>query len=328
MPGSVTSVFGEAADFETALRPEGCLSLLVTGRGSFRARLTQITLDRLRLASTEEELARVAYIAVPADTVLVGWPIGENPASLWGGIEIRAGDMLTLGPGQRIHAKTDGACRWGAIRLPDEELLSYGRALCGPNFFAPPAPAVWQPAPASRHLAQLHRAAIRMAEARSGALTDAEAAHGLEQQMIHALIECVSRGPVAETPAADRHRSVLAGFEDLLQADPPLSIGEICATLRVSERLLRGCCAKHLGMGPSQYSRLRRMQRVRRALRKENPDTASVSELAERYGFRDLGRFASDYRALYGELPLTTLRRALRLGVTEVSLGRPRAKFL
>ena len=67
MPGSVTSVFGEAADFEAALREEGCLGLLVTGQGAFRARLTQIALHRLRISAGEEKLPRIALFAVPAE---------------------------------------------------------------------------------------------------------------------------------------------------------------------------------------------------------------------------------------------------------------------
>jgi len=51
------------------------------------------------------------------------------------------------------------------------------------------------------------------------------------------------------------------------------------------------------------------MQRARRALRDENPDIASVSAVARRYGFRDPGRFAVNYRALYGETPSATLGR-------------------
>jgi AraC-like DNA-binding protein len=329
MPGSVTSLFSEADDFETALRAEGCVRLLVTGRGAFRARLTQITLDRLRLASAEEEVARVAFVAAPASTVVVWWPVGGSPAPFWGGMEMRAGDMLNLGPGQRVHTRVEGPCRWGGIRLPDEELLHYGRSLCGAGFAVPPVLAVRRPAPAAaRHLAQLHRAATRMAEARSGALADVEAAHGLEQQLIPALIECLSDGPAQEeTSAARRHRGILAGFEDLLQAEPFPNMSEICGALGVSERLLRGCCKEHLGMGPSRYLRLRRMQQVHRALRNENPDTGSVSEVAERYGIRDLGRFAGDYRALYGEFPSATLRRNSQ-GVAELSLGRPRVKLL
>ena len=327
MPGSRASVFGEPEDFEGALRADGIASLLVTGPGQFRARLTQITLARLRLARAEEEIARVAVVAVPANTVLVSWAIGGKPAPVWGGIEMQAGEMLTLGPGNRVHVRTGGPCRWDTIRLPEKELFCYGRAMCGPGFFVPPAPAVWRPAPAAaRHLAQLQRAAIRMAEARSGALTDAEAVHGLEQQLIDALIHCLSAGPaVQETSAGRLHRCILARFEDLLRADASLSMTEIGAELGISERLLRTCCKDYLRMGPNRYVRLQRMQQVHRALRSGTPGTASVSEVARRSGFRDPGRFATTYRAVYGELPSATLRR--QRGVTEFSLGRRRVKF-
>jgi AraC-like DNA-binding protein len=165
-----------------------------------------------------------------------------------------------------------------------------------------------------------------MAQVHSIALIDFEAAHGLEQQLIHVLVECLSAGSVEEeTPAARRHRGIPARFEDLLQAEPFPQISEICAALGFSQRMLRESCKKHLGIGPSRYRHLRRMQQVHRALRKENPGTESVSELAERYAIRDLGRFAGEYRALYGELPSATLRR--RHGAAELSLGRPRVKF-
>jgi AraC family ethanolamine operon transcriptional activator len=79
----------------------------------------------------------------------------------------------------------------------------------------------------------------------------------------------------------------------------------------VSERALRECCKKHLGTGPSSYRRLRATQQVYLSLRSGTPDAASVSEVARRYGFRELGRLAANYRVLYGELPSVTLRRGL-----------------
>ena len=51
MPGSVTSVFSDVEDFAAALREEGFLSLLVTGNGEFRARLTRVSLHSLRLSA-------------------------------------------------------------------------------------------------------------------------------------------------------------------------------------------------------------------------------------------------------------------------------------
>jgi AraC-like DNA-binding protein len=64
-----------------------------------------------------------------------------------------------------------------------------------------------------------------------------------------------------------------------------------------------------------------------RALWHGGPDEASISQVALRYGFRHLGRFAADYRALYGESPSVTLRRGSNRGVTERALTRPHVKF-
>jgi AraC-like DNA-binding protein len=319
MPGSRASVFGEAEDFEAALSADGVAGLLVTRHGQFRARLTQVELDPLRLTAVEESQPRIAFVTVPAGTILVSFPIEEGPSPVWGGTEVRTGEMITFGRGQRLHTRTLAPSRWGTIQAADQQLAHYGRALSGAAFVVPPA-ARWRPPPAAmRRLRHLHRGAIRMAEARAGALTDAQAAHGLEQQLIHALIECLATGLTDhETSAACQHRGILARFEDLLVAEPSLRMAGICAALGISGRMLRECCKKHLGMGPSGYRRLRRMQQVHRALRSKDPRAGTVFEIATRYGIRDLGRFAASYQALYGELPSVTLRRG-RQGLIEFS---------
>jgi AraC-like DNA-binding protein len=309
MPGSVISLFSELDEFQAALREEGLLNLLVTGSGQFRARLTQVTLHRLRLSAGDEYLSRVAFVAVPTNMLLVALPLGDRPAPIWDGVEMRLGEMITFGPGERLHARSHGPCQWGAIQVPVDDFVQYGRALTG---VAPTIPALtrWRPPRAAlRQLRQLHQAAVRTAEARSGVLADSEAVHGLEQQLIHALVESLSARPAyEETEAARGNRGVLARFEDLLEFEPPPSITAAGAALRVSPRMLRECCKKNLGVGPSRYRRLRGMQRAHRALRRENPDTATASEVARRYGFHDPGRFAANYRAFYGQSPSATLR--------------------
>jgi len=101
-----------------ALRPEGCLGLLVTGPGQFRARLTQVGLHRLRISATDEPLSRVALVAVPADMILVSLPLDTGSTAIWGGIRVGAGKFTTLGPGQRSHMRTEGPCRWGSTSPP------------------------------------------------------------------------------------------------------------------------------------------------------------------------------------------------------------------
>ncbi|MBO0737463.1 MAG: hypothetical protein J2P48_12965, partial [Alphaproteobacteria bacterium] len=199
MPGSRASVFGEAEDFQAALSADGVAGVLVTGSGQFHARMTQVELERLRLAAVEEAQSRVAFIAVPAGVVLIAFPIGGGPSPVWGGVEIQTGEIVAFGPRERLHGRTAGPSRWGVIQVPDWQLADYGRAVNGSQFMVPPA-ARWRPPHvAVRELLHLHRAAIRMAEARAGALTDLQAAHGLEQQLLHALIECLSERSEEET---------------------------------------------------------------------------------------------------------------------------------
>jgi len=99
MPRSVTSVFSEPEDFQTALREDGMLGMLIIGRGRFQARLTQIMLHGLRLSAAEEHLSRIAFVTVPADAVLVALPIGGGPSPIWGGIAMQVHEIITLGPG-------------------------------------------------------------------------------------------------------------------------------------------------------------------------------------------------------------------------------------
>jgi AraC-like DNA-binding protein len=136
-----------------------------------------------------------------------------------------------------------------------------------------------------------------------------EVVRALEQQLIYALVRCVSDGMVSPLRSGNlRHKVIVARFEDFMGANPnsPLYLSDVCAAIGASERTLRIACEEHLGMGPIRYLTLRRMHLVRRALARTAPSTATVTQVATDHGFWELGRFAVAYREMFGELPSVT----------------------
>jgi AraC family ethanolamine operon transcriptional activator len=98
--------------------------------------------------------------------------------------------------------------------------------------------------------------------------------------------------------------------EDYLDAAAgrPVHISELCSVLKVSRRSLHRAFAETLGVGPAAYLRSRRLSAIQSVLRRSDPATVSIGELAFEYGFPEAGRFAAYYRAKFGETPTETLR--------------------
>ncbi|MGQ3029508.1 MAG: helix-turn-helix transcriptional regulator, partial [Ferrovibrionaceae bacterium] len=76
-----------------------------------------------------------------------------------------------------------------------------------------------------------------------------------------------------------------------------------------SLRALQEGFRRFKGTTPMGYLRGVRLARVRAELTGPGMADRSVTEIALRWGFTHLGRFAESYRAAYGETPSATLRQ-------------------
>jgi AraC-like DNA-binding protein len=313
MPRSTLSVFSEPDDFQAALEEGGRVNLIVTGLGKFRARLSRITLHRMRLAGGEERQTRVAFNSLGSRFVRITLPTGPPGSLVCSGIATQSNEVVVHGPGHRFHVRTNGPCRWGAMWILANDLVASGHAMNGAKFALPSGECRWQPSPdALRSLTGLHRDAIRATEAHPSLPVDDQAARGLEQQLLAALMECLSGKPLDRgDPTRRRHAEIMLRFEDVLGSSlsKTSSMASIRAALGVSESTLRTCCHAFLGIGPSRYVYLRRMQLANRALRDADNTEESVDQIAKLYGFNARGGFPKAYRMLFGELPGMTLRR-------------------
>ena len=199
------------------------------------------------------------------------------------------------------------------MSLPIEDLAALGEAIADADLTPPHDTTLVVPSPSGMaKLQRLHAAAGSLAEDAPEIIAHPEAARGLEQALIETMVNCLTSPEVlGHTVAQGQHAIVMRRFRNAVEENPeqPLYIPEICKVIGVSSRTLQVCCQEHLGMGPNHYLLLRRMNLVRRALRQAALDAASVTEIATRYGFWQLGRFAVEYQSLFGESPSTTLRQ-------------------
>jgi AraC-like DNA-binding protein len=312
MPSSSTSIFSDPDDFEATLRRWMDVDLTITGEGQYRSRLTQIALRHLYLAAGHESVSRIAFMSMRLDLVLLCWPTGDHASQIWHGSATLPGEIVTLNPGESVHARTVGASRWAGLWISAADLASYSQALTGKPIGAMGGIRSWRPDRAALHtLTALHAAAVKLFETRPKEVPTAGAIRGLEQQLIHALVECLS-GPATRIHGAGEQRAnLMVRFEAacIAHAQTKITLFELCAVLDVAERSLRTCCRQYLGMGPMRYLRVRRMKLVRHALRTAHPAESKVAELAARHGFTSMPRFTAFYRRMFGELPAATLQR-------------------
>ena len=92
-------------------------------------------------------------------------------------------------------------------------------------------------------------------------------------------------------------------------ADSDLTPEILARTAGVSVRSLHAAFHDQLGESPMAYVRRIRLGRVRAELLRSDPSKVRVTDVAMRWGFVHLSRFAEQYRQQFNELPSVTLHR-------------------
>jgi len=110
------------------------------------------------------------------------------------------------------------------------------------------------------------------------------------------------------TPAT-RTRALMAALDFIEQHQfDAITVGDICKATGSAERTLRRAFLERFGIAPKVYLQRLRLSRARDQLSTLSTDNR-IADVANNLDFWHMGKFARDYRRLFGELPSETWRR-------------------
>jgi AraC-like DNA-binding protein len=313
MANVIQWTFDDPRDYERGVRAANISDLVISEPGVFEASLTTMRIGRVWLQSGGESLARTLHIAI-GDLPRSITFLAEREATpiIQSGAEFGAGDVVSFGRNTSHFQRTFGPIRWAAMSLLPGDLEAAVNTMTGSGLGDPSASQCVKPSPARlARLRQLFQEVNRMAVSGEAILDHPEVRRSLEHALIIAMVACLSTGTEKTHSAGwHRHQQIMLRFREWLEANNHRAVylQEVCTALEVSAPTLRRCCEEHLGMSPMQYLGLKRLNLARRELQRRNSQT-SVTATAMNFGFWHLGRFADEYRSLFGESPSATLAR-------------------
>ena len=286
---------------------------MVSKSGVFEASLTTMTFGRVWLQSGSDSLARTLRIEIEdSRRTMLFLADRHSLPIIQSGTEFGAGDVVSFGQNTSHFQRSFGPTDWTAISLPPGDLEAAVRGFLGSDM-GDPSGSLWGK-PAVEHLTRLRGLRYELSRLISSGektLQNPEVIRSLEQTLTAAMVACLADRIESRRAAGwRRHQQIMRRFGDWLNAnsDRAVYIREVCTALDVSAATLRRCCEEHLRMSPLQYLWLRRMNLARRELQQQNRPT-TVTTTAMNFGFWHLGRFAEEYRSLFGESPSSTLAR-------------------
>lgn len=247
--------------------------------------------------------------AAPPGFVTLGIPV-SGEVFRWKDDTAGPGHLISFGSGEAFDGATPAGFRGLTFSLSVAALDKLSQSL---GIDVPPAKCAFGivSEPAARD--RLDRV---VAHALQGLLGDgARVADGCEEEIIGALFLAVTDGDERHydksrpaTRSAARRRAL--ALMDECAADA-VRISEICTYSGVSWRTLDRSFREAFGIGPKRYFIYQRLGRVRRALLDPSPHE-TIASVANQWGFWHMGKFAGDYRRLFGELPSQTRDKSRR----------------
>jgi AraC-like DNA-binding protein len=279
----------------------------------FCARWVVFTLPRLVLRFTHEDVASLHRICVPADKWLVFIPLRMRAGVRWDGCAVTPDCHVLCPPLSESLVYQAGRTEFAIVSIGASAAANLVVAIRR-RLLRASAAQIIHPLPTEARALASELIDLRATLTSCPERITSDAVAQTESRLHSELNRCLRDAGIDRRMRHPLHSqaSIVRRAEVFFQEHlgEAVSVSQLSTVVGVSERSLRNAFYQVCATGPKKYLRLRQLHQVRRTLRSAPNDHAAVTTAATRHGFSELGRFAVQYRTVFGEPPSATLHRA------------------
>jgi AraC family transcriptional regulator, ethanolamine operon transcriptional activator len=279
-------------------------------RGRFEGKLLATHSDGVQLSCVQRNLGSQVRGSIPAEAIVLGSILRQDAPILYRGSVVSDRQLMKIDRRREVDCQFHGGSGMIIVAVHAQLFQQVAQATLGAAFFdeGPSDRLVLRGAPCRSGLNRRLLDLLDRGLAAPKLLAAPEYGRIWEHQVLDAILADVIAPDLGMTPTM-RHQAARRAEAFLRQhCKRRVSIAELCLETGVPKRTLMLGFRDVFGMPPLTYHRRMRLAAARRDLVNSWPDETSVTKIALRWGFEHFGRFSVDYRCMFGESPITTLR--------------------
>jgi methylphosphotriester-DNA--protein-cysteine methyltransferase len=235
---------------------------------------------------------------------------------IFDGLIIQSEDFAVLPPGSDFTFATTGPHRWISVTMP-VGLFEAHAASIGRDDLARIGKEKWVISPPKQLLDNFTASAASAAALirDSGMTAQERPAKALAAGLLTALCAAIAASHKEVSLPIKKSRSTSDAMTKALeyvrgQKWGGTTVEDLALAADVTSRTLLRMFRQQLGIGPASYLKMRQLNIVRRALRRKFGSSGKITNVMSEHGVTEFGRFASEYKALFGERPSDTVARS------------------
>ena len=286
-------------------------------KGSFSGSVNSISHNGIQIFTDTMNRAVDQIASAPQDCYVIGLPtIIEGEAS-WGLLPVRTHSLITLDKNAELYFKTSMISEITVAVIPARRLEEYAEKIDWIDFrkvMGSIRPVELLQPNVAKLLLNTLMYGMEFDTSDSQDINLQTKWESFEEDLMSACLHALFHASENTHPHFDHRipRYIVNRVRSSTLTNPafPLSIDELCLSLKVSRRTLNHAFIRVLGITPVTYMRNVRLQRIRQELLNAPKDFSSIANVASKWGFWHMSLFSRYYRELFGECPIDTLQRA------------------